>query len=59
MKRKFINFTDDELDVLTGALKNYDALSLLKQANEEIRTREYNRKRDEERTKNHPEIYCC
>lgn len=48
MIRKFAGFTDDELDVLGEALEVYGAPNLLKQVNEEVRERKYNRKRHEE-----------
>lgn len=59
MKRKFIYFTDKELIILTDALQEYRAPSLLKQINEEIRQREYNNKLLKDITENKPKIYCC
>ena len=59
MKRKFISFTDNELNILADALEVYDAPDLLKQVNTEMREREYNKKRHEEWAKTQPKIYCC
>lgn len=59
MKRKFISFTDKELNILADALEVYGAPDLLKQVNKEMREREYNRKQHEEWMKNQPKIYCC
>ena len=59
MKRKFISFTDKELNILADALEVYGAPDLLKQANKEMREREYNRKQHEEWMKNQPKVYCC
>ena len=59
MKRKFISFTDKELNTLVDALEVYGAPNLLKQVNEEMREREYNKKRHEEWIKTQPKIYCC
>lgn len=58
-KRKFISFTNEELNTLEKALKSYGASSLLKQVNEEVREREYNMKRYEEWQNSQPKIYCC
>lgn len=59
MKRKFISFTDKELNILADALEEYGAPDLLNQLNMEMREREYNRKRHEEWIKTQPKIYCC
>lgn len=59
MKRKFIYFTDSELNILADAIEEYRCPDLMKQINEEIRTREYNKKQHEEWMKNQPKIYCC
>lgn len=51
-KRKFINFTDAELNILGDALEEYGAPSLLKEVNEEWRQRNRDRKeRDEWRNR--------
>ena len=59
MKRKFISFTDSELNILADALEAYNAPELLKQLNQEIKEREYNRKRHEEWAKSQRKSYCC
>lgn len=43
-KRKFISFTNKELDILVDALMEYGNKELLKQANDEIRERKYAKK---------------
>lgn len=58
-KRKFISFTDKELDILEDALEEYGDLNLLNLLNEEKREREYNIKRYDEWRKNKTKIYCC
>ena len=59
MKRKFISFTDNELTVLANALEQCSDPNLLKQVNDEMREREYNRKIHEEWLSTRQTIYCC
>ena len=59
MKRKFINFTDNELNTLADALEKHGASDLLKQVNKEKKDREYHRKRYEEWSNIQPKVYCC
>lgn len=59
MKRRFIYFTDDELDVLEESLLGKNNLALIKEIRKERKEREYNRKRQDEWLKNQPKIYCC
>jgi hypothetical protein len=58
-KRKFINFSDKELNILADAIERYGCPDLMKQINDEIKTREYNKKRVEEWAKQKPTFYCC
>lgn len=58
-QRKFISFSDAELNVLENALRTCDEKELLKQLNEERREREYIRKTNEEWLNSRPTIYCC
>ena len=58
MKRKFINFSDKELNILEDAIKIYGSPDLLKQIKQEKKNREYARKQYEEWQKNKPKIYC-
>ena len=59
MNRKFINFTNDELDRLAEALKVYGDKNLLKQVNKEIRTRERHLKLFEEWKSTHAKAHVC
>lgn len=59
MKRKFISFTDKELNILADALEEYGAPNLLGQIEQEVKERERSRKRHEEWLKSQPKIYCC
>lgn len=59
MERKFISFTNNELNILADALKLYGSNDLLKQVNLEMKEREYHRKRHEEWLNRQPQIYCC
>lgn len=59
MKRKFITFTDSELNTLADALKMYGDSTLLNQVKREISEREYRRKQYRESIRQHPKIYCC
>lgn len=58
-RRKFISFTDSELNILGDALEVYGAPDLLKQVNKEQREREHSRKLHEELMNSRPKIYCC
>lgn len=59
MKRKFIGFTDEEINILADALEAYGTTGLLEQVNDEIKEREYIRKRHEEWANQQTKIYCC
>lgn len=48
MKRKFIYFTDDELNILKDALDEKNAPDLQEQLKKEMYEREFNRKVQEE-----------
>lgn len=41
---KFKSFTDNELNILADAIERYGCPNLMKQINEEMREREYNRR---------------
>ena len=47
-KRKFIYFTDSELNILADAIEEHPCPGLMKQINEEIKIRKYNKKQIEE-----------
>lgn len=57
--RKFISFTDSELDTLANAVQQCGARDILTQIHDEIRIRKNNKKQYREWQKNKPKIYCC
>ena len=59
-KRKFLNFSDMELDELEKALESYgNNEELIEQIKLERKEREYNRKIHGEWMEDRPKIYCC
>lgn len=58
-KRKFISFTNDELNTMLDIFEKHKATELLNLVKGEIRIREQYKKEHEEWLKNQPTAYVC